>query len=113
MTHLVALDMPSRRFPIQPSAVVALSVIGLCHVNAVWACTDFAQRPDPSPAVHTDRPIRHVETLTVNTSNSERYVADDTCEAEGIEEIRRLVKLSRFEEMWVFLPRAQPSERCE
>ena len=60
-----------------------------------------------------ERPIRVVESLRVNASNSDRNVAHDKCEDEGIREITDLLRQSSIEEMWAFLPRGQPSGSCQ
>ena len=65
------------------------------------------------PGIQSDRPIRFVDRLGVNTSNSERYVVYGKCENEGVREISTLLKQSKTEEMWAYLPRGQPSGSCQ
>jgi hypothetical protein len=63
--------------------------------------------------IQPDRPIRVVDSLGVNASNTERNVAYGKCEQEGVAEIASLLKQSSIEEMWAFLPRRQPSGSCQ
>lgn len=65
------------------------------------------------PALQSDRPIRVVDRLSVNTSNTERYVVFRQCEREGVRHISTLLKQSNTEEMWAFLPRGRPSGYCQ
>ncbi len=65
------------------------------------------------PEFQSDRPIHFVDRLGVNTSNSERFVSFGKCEREGVREISILLKHSRAEEMWAYLPRGQPSGSCQ
>lgn len=65
------------------------------------------------PGIQPDRPIRVVERLGVNTSNSQRYIAYRKCENDGVREILELLKQSQTEEMWAFLPQDQASSSCQ
>lgn len=63
----------------------------------------------PKPAMPA-LPLKAVDWLTVNEVNLERTVAYGKCEEEGIREIFALLQTARYEEMWVFVPGAQPAE---
>ncbi|MFQ5994537.1 MAG: hypothetical protein ACE5K1_05540 [Acidiferrobacterales bacterium] len=56
-------------------------------------------------ATHPQRPLKPVSKLIVNTTNTERTIASDKCELEGIQDIIELMKHSSYEEMWVYLPK--------
>lgn len=55
------------------------------------------------------RPVTYLRQLQVNTENSERYVTVGVSEADGIRNIQSILMQSRFEEMWVYVPAADPS----
>lgn len=55
----------------------------------------------------SQRELRVVESLQVNTSNQYRMVVFHKCEAQGLEEILSLVASSRFEELWAFIPKGE------
>ncbi len=49
------------------------------------------------PALQSDRPIRVVDRLSVNTSNTERYVVFRRCERQAVRDISTLLKQSNIE----------------
>jgi len=51
-----------------------------------------------------ETPVRYLDDLVVNNSNSYRTVIKES-EEEGIQEILRLVKSSPLEEAWIYLPK--------
>jgi hypothetical protein len=58
------------------------------------------------PSLHlpvSQRPLRVVDQLLVNSSNEERFVTPIRSEAEGIARIRELMIRSPVEELWVFI----------
>lgn len=67
-----------------------------------------AAAADPAPSSlrlpESERPIRLVDRLLVNSSNKERFVTLTRGESEGIDQIRELMSRSRVEELWAFLP---------
>lgn len=54
----------------------------------------------------SERPIRVVDELQVNSSNEERFVTLGRGESEGIARIRELMRRSPVEELWVFLAKS-------
>ena len=84
-------------------AVVSLLLMVLRGVAAAGAY----------PGLQTDRPIRIVARLGVNTLNAQRFVAYGKCEHEGVREITTLLAHSKVEELWAYLPRGQPSDSCQ
>lgn len=67
----------------------------------------YAPRVD-GPAL----PFKQVDQLLINTSNRYRLVVEDKCEAAGVSELLQLLKVSRFEEMWAFVPADERGGRC-
>ena len=92
-----------------PTLTLALLLIEL----TVWPQPAHGDDTASTSGIGTARPIKYVDTLAVNISNSQRYITDNTCESEGIQTIRKLASTSGYEEMWAYLPRAQPLQRCQ
>jgi hypothetical protein len=59
------------------------------------------------------RPISYLPQLRANASNAVRDVVNGVCEREGVRQISQILKRSDFEEMWVFLPRANGTRQCQ
>ncbi len=85
----------------------------LLAATTIWADGKFS-RPVYAPSIPMPTlSSTYVNKLVVNSSNLERTVAQDKCESQGIREIAELMKSSTFEEMWVFIPDAEPSKKCK
>jgi hypothetical protein len=97
----------------EPAAMLA--VVLLCGIaGLVFGAEHADSRPGASgPGAEPTRQISYSPHLRANASNTERYVVNGVCERQGVRQISRILKRSRFEEMWAFLPRAHGTGRCQ
>lgn len=72
-----------------------------------YAATAAESAPASLRLPASERPIRLVDQLSVNSSNKERLVTLTRSESEGIAQIRTLMSRSPVEELWAFLPASQ------
>ncbi len=96
----------------QTGAILALKAVLI--VAAATAGADYPSRGSlyPPRAQSPALPIKKADRLNINTSNQYRLVVENKCEAEGIRELLALLEVSRYEEMWAFVPAGKDAGRC-
>lgn len=100
------MDMQPRASPMAVSALARLAALG----PTLFFSAAVESAPPSLGLPASERPVRVVDQLVVNSDNQERLVTLYSGEAEGITRIRELMRSSPVEELWVFLAESGSGE---